>query len=169
MRGRFPAPVPLLPAAGSDSPAKPDSEKQQRQKGELPGPRPQAPTICYYIPKPPLLQEFCAPGGIFCKMLIFRLFMRIFSFFPWKSAKNLRGKFFANYCAIFTNSVFSEENPANPAVRALFFSLRACNYSSAPFFISRKCRIMKGQHNRKELALWAKIKLNSLSAAPPAA
>lgn len=169
MRGRFPAPVPLLPAAGSDSPAKPDSEKQQRQKGELPGPRPQAPTICYYIPKPPLLQEFCAPGGIFCKMLIFRLFMRIFSFFPWKSAKNLRGKFLQTIVQFLQIQDFQRKTRQIPAVRALFFSLRACNYSSAPFFISRKCRIMKGQHNRKELALWAKIKLNSLSAAPPAA
>ena len=135
MRGRFPAPIPLLPTAGSDSPAKPDSEKQQRQKGELPGPRPQAPTICYYIPKPPLLQEFCAPGGIFCKMLIFRLFMRIFSFFSWKSPKNPRGKFFANYCAVFTNSVFLEENPANSGSACPLFLLQGPAIIPLPPFL----------------------------------
>lgn len=117
----------------------------------------------------PCYKSSAPQGGFFAKCSFFAYSCEFFHSSLGKAPKIREENFSQTIVQFLQIQDFQRKTRQIPAVRVLFFSLRACNYSSAPFFISYKCRIMKRQHNRKELALWAKIKSNSLSAAPPAA
>lgn len=117
----------------------------------------------------PCYKSSAPQGGFFAKCSFFAYSCEFFHSSLGKAPKIREENFSQTIVQFYKFSIFRGK-PGKFRQRVSFFSSsRARNYSSAPFFISCKCRIMKRQHNRKELALWAKIKSNSLSAAPPAA